>query len=46
LRRWPKFIEDYDLKVGWSLIFTRRIESPFLFVHIIDTSGCAHAYSA
>jgi hypothetical protein len=20
---WPKFLKDYDLKVGWSLIFTR-----------------------
>jgi hypothetical protein len=33
---WTRFIDDYDLKCGWSLIFTRRI---------IDTSGCARAYS-
>jgi hypothetical protein len=43
---WPKFIEDYDLKMGWSLIFTRRVESPFLCVRVVDTSGCARAYSA
>jgi hypothetical protein len=43
---WPKFIKDYDLKVGWSLIFTHCIELPFLCVHVIDTSGCARAYSA
>jgi hypothetical protein len=43
---WPKFVEDYDLKMGWSLIFTRRTESPFLCVCVVDTSGCAHTYSA
>jgi hypothetical protein len=43
---WPKFIEDYDLKMGWSLIFTRHAMSPFLCVHVVDTSGCARAYSA
>jgi hypothetical protein len=44
---WPKFVKDYyDLKIGWSLIFTRRTESPFLCVRVIDTSGCARAYSA
>jgi hypothetical protein len=44
---WPKLVEDYDLKVGWSLIFTRRIESPFLCVRVVDTSDCAYsAYSA
>jgi hypothetical protein len=32
--------------VGWSLIFTRRVETPFLYVRIIDTFGCARAYSA
>jgi hypothetical protein len=21
---WTRFIDDYDLKCGWSLIFTRR----------------------
>jgi hypothetical protein len=26
---WPKFVEDYDLKMGWSLIFARRVELPF-----------------
>jgi hypothetical protein len=40
---WPKFVKDYDLKVGWSLIFTRRVESPFLCVRVVDTSGCAYS---
>jgi hypothetical protein len=43
---WPKFIEDYDLKMGWSLIFTRCAKSHFLCVRVVDTSGCARAYSA
>jgi hypothetical protein len=42
---WTRFIDDYDLKCGWSLIFTRRAESPVLYVRIVDTSGCARAYS-
>jgi hypothetical protein len=42
---WPKFFEDYDLKVCWSLIFTRRIESLFFCVRVVDTFGCARAYS-
>jgi hypothetical protein len=42
---WTKFFEDYDLKVGWSLIFTRRIRSSFLCARVVDTSGCARAYS-
>jgi hypothetical protein len=42
---WTRFIDDYDLKCGWSLIFTRRAESPVLCVHVVDTSGCARAYS-
>jgi hypothetical protein len=43
---WLKFIEYYDLKMGWSLIFTRCTESPFLCIRVVDTSGCARAYSA
>jgi hypothetical protein len=42
---WTKFIDDYDLKCGWSLILTHRAGSPILCVRIIDTSGCARAYS-
>jgi hypothetical protein len=42
---WMRFIDDYDLKCGWSLIFTRRAESPILCVRVIDTSGYARAYS-
>jgi hypothetical protein len=42
---WPKFVKDYDLKMGWSLIFTRRVESPFFCIRVVDTSGCAHTYS-
>jgi hypothetical protein len=38
---WTRFIDDYDLKCGWSLIMTDRAESPILCVHIVDTSGCA-----
>jgi hypothetical protein len=38
---WTRFLDDYDLKCGWSLILTHRD----LCVHIVDTSGCAHAYS-
>jgi hypothetical protein len=43
---WPKFVEDYDLKLGWSLIFTLHDESHFLYVRVIDTSNCARTYSA
>jgi hypothetical protein len=42
---WLKFFEDYDLKVGRSLIFTRRIESLFFCVRVVDTSSCTRAYS-
>jgi hypothetical protein len=42
---WLKFFKDYDLQVGWSLIFTRRIESLFFCVRVVDTSGCARVYS-
>jgi hypothetical protein len=42
---WTKFFEDYDLKVGWSLIFTHRVELLFFCVRVVDTSGCACAYS-
>jgi hypothetical protein len=43
---WPKFIEDYDPKMGWSHIFTHRTKPLLFCVHIVNTSGCAHAYSA
>jgi hypothetical protein len=42
---WTKFLDDYDLKWGWSLILTHRARSPILCVRVIDASGCAHAYS-
>jgi hypothetical protein len=42
---WPKFFKDYNLKVGWPLIFTCRVESLFLCARVVDTSGCARAYS-
>jgi hypothetical protein len=38
-----RFIDDYNLKCGWSLIFTHRADSPVLCVRIVDTSGCARA---
>jgi hypothetical protein len=42
---WTKFLDDYDLKWGWSLILTHRVGSPILYVRVVDTSGCARAYS-
>jgi hypothetical protein len=42
---WTRFIDNYDLKCGWSLIFTHRTGSPFLCIHVVDTSGCARTYS-
>jgi hypothetical protein len=42
---WTRFIDDYDLKCGWSLILTHRAGSPVLCVCVVDTSGCARAYS-
>jgi hypothetical protein len=42
---WTRFLDDYNLKRGWSLILTHRTESPILCVRIVDASGCAHAYS-
>jgi hypothetical protein len=42
---WTKFLDDYDLKWGWSLILTHRAGSPILCVCVIDASGCAHTYS-
>jgi hypothetical protein len=43
---WPKFVEDYDLKMGWSLIFTCHEGSHFFCVCIVDISNCARTYSA
>jgi hypothetical protein len=43
---WPKIVEDYDLKLGWSLIFTRHDGLHFFCVCIVDSSYCARAYSA
>jgi hypothetical protein len=37
---WMKFIDDYDLKCGWSLILTHHAGSHVLCVYVIDTSGC------
>jgi hypothetical protein len=42
---WTRFIDDYDLKCGWSLIMTHRAESPVLCVRAVDTFSCARAYS-
>jgi hypothetical protein len=42
---WTKFLDDYDLKWGWSLILTHRAGSPILCVRVIDASGCARTYS-
>jgi hypothetical protein len=42
---WTKFIDDYDLKWGWSLILTHHARSPILCVRVVDASGCARAYS-
>jgi hypothetical protein len=43
---WTRFIDDYDLKCGWSLIMTHHARSPVLCVCIIDTFDCARAYSS
>jgi hypothetical protein len=42
---WTRFLDDYDLKCGWTLILTHRAGSPVLCVRVVDTSGCARAYS-
>jgi hypothetical protein len=42
---WTRFLDDYDWKCGWSLIMTHRAGSPVFCVRIVDTSGCARAYS-
>jgi hypothetical protein len=42
---WTKFLDDYDLKCGWSLILTHRAGSPILCVRVVNASGCARAYS-
>jgi hypothetical protein len=42
---WTRFLNDYDLKWGWSLILTHRAGSPILCIRVVDTSGCARAYS-
>jgi hypothetical protein len=42
---WTRFIDDYDLKCGWSLILTHHARSPILCVRVVDASGCARAYS-
>jgi hypothetical protein len=40
---WTRFIDDYDLKCGWSLILTHRAGSPILCIRAVDTSGCAYS---
>jgi hypothetical protein len=42
---WTKFLDDYDLKCGWSLILTHHAGSPILCVRVVDASGCARAYA-
>jgi hypothetical protein len=42
---WTRFLDDYDLKCGWTFILTHRAGSPVLCVRVVDTSGCARAYS-
>jgi hypothetical protein len=42
---WTRFLDDYDLKWGWSLILTHRAGSPILCVRVVDASGCARGYS-
>jgi hypothetical protein len=42
---WTRFLDDYDLKWGWSLILTHHAGSPILCVRVVNTSGCARAYS-
>jgi hypothetical protein len=42
---WTRFLDDYDLKCDWTLILSHRARSPVLYVRVVDTSGCARAYS-
>jgi hypothetical protein len=42
---WTRFLDDYNLKCGWSLILTHHAGLPILCVRVIDTSSCARAYS-
>jgi hypothetical protein len=42
---WTKFLDDYDLKWGWSLILNHHAGSPILCVRVVDASGCARTYS-
>jgi hypothetical protein len=42
---WTRFIDDYDLKCGWTLVCIHCIELPILCVRVVDTSGCARVYS-
>jgi hypothetical protein len=42
---WTRFPDDYDLKCGWTLILTHRAGSPVLCIRVVNTSGCARAYS-
>jgi hypothetical protein len=42
---WTRFLDDYDLKWGWSLILTHHTGSSILSVRVVDASSCAHAYS-
>jgi hypothetical protein len=42
----PQFFEDYGLKEGWSLIFSRCDGAHYFCVCSIDSSYCARAFSA
>jgi hypothetical protein len=42
---WSKFFEDYGLKEGWSLIFSRRQGAHFFCIRVVDGSYCARAFS-
>jgi hypothetical protein len=43
---WPKFFEDYGLRVGWSLILTRHSGSCSFGARVVDDSSCARAFIA
>jgi hypothetical protein len=39
---WTRFIDDYDLKCGWSLVMTCRTGSPILCVRVAPPAAPAH----
>jgi hypothetical protein len=43
---WPKFLADYSLREGWSLIFSHHHGAHFFYVRVVDGSFCACSFTA